>query len=190
MSDERWRCFVAVPTPARLRAALAEASTSWRSRPDLAGLRWAEPASWHLTLAFLGATDPDRVPAITAALAQAAAQHRPWRAATGGLGGFPSAARARVAWYGVADPDRALARLSAAIRAVVEIDQPAHFRQHITLARARREPVDLRAWIAEGGAPAGHLPVYRVQLMRSHLGRGPARYETLATATLGGPPRD
>jgi RNA 2',3'-cyclic 3'-phosphodiesterase len=188
MSDERWRCFVAVPTPARLRAALAEASASWRSRPELAGLRWAEPASWHMTLAFLGATDPDRVPAITAAIAQAAAQHRPWRAATGGLGGFPSAGRARVAWYRVADPDRALASLAAAVRAAMEIDQPSSFRPHITLARARREPVDLRAWIAEGIAPAGHLPVHRVQLVRSHLGHGPPRYETLATATLGAPP--
>ena len=60
------------------------------------------------------------------------------------------------------------------------------FRAHITLARARREPIDLRAWLAEAAtsAPEGELTVDHVQLMRSHLGPRGARYETLESLEL------
>ena len=60
------------------------------------------------------------------------------------------------------------------------------YRPHLTLARARFQPVDLRHWLADASpsVPDGRLEVGRVELMRSHLGAGPARYETLATVTL------
>ena len=187
MPEERWRCFVSVPLPDPLRTALATAAAGWRLRDDLAGMSWTDPAGWHVTLAFLGGTEPDRVPDLMRRLAEATAGHRRWLADTGGLGGFPSASRARVAWYGVADPDRTFVRLAADVRHALRIDDGSRFRAHVTLGRARRDPVDLREWIATASAPEGHLDVAGVELMRSHLGRGPARYETLAVASLGGP---
>jgi 2'-5' RNA ligase len=190
MSDAPWRCFVAVPLGDDVRAALGAAVDGWRALDDLAGLRWANAAGWHLTLAFLGVVDPGTVPAIEAAVAATAARHRPWRARTGGLGGFPSAARARVAWYGVADPDGRMAMLATDLHAALGMDVPGPFRAHVTLARARRDPVDLRGWIAAASDPQGELRVDRLELMRSHLGGGPARYETLATAALGARDRD
>jgi 2'-5' RNA ligase len=185
MTEASWRCFLAVPLGDDLRAALGAAVDGWRARSDLSGLRWADPSGWHLTLAFLGAVEADEVPAIGAAVASTAARHLAWRARTGGLGGYPSAARARVAWYGVADPDRRLATLATDLRAALGLDDAGPFRPHVTLARGRREPVDLRSWIAATSAPDGQLNVDRVELMRSHLGGGPARYETLASAALG-----
>jgi 2'-5' RNA ligase len=189
MSDAPWRCFVAVPLADELRARLADAVAAWRGQPELAAMRWAEPDAWHVTLAFLGPTEPDRVPALAAAIAAATAAHAPWTAGTNGVGAFPSASRARVAWYGVSDPDGRFARLAADVRAALAIEDAGRFRPHVTLARGGREPVDLRAWIAGASVPAGELVVTRVQLMRSHLGRGPARYETLATTTLRAPSR-
>ena len=52
------------------------------------------------------------------------------------------------------------------------------FRPHVTLARARGRSVDLRAWLEGESAPApeGRSTVDELA-MRSHLGRGPARYE-------------
>ena len=184
MSD-RWRCFVAVPIGEELREALAGAVEAWRARPDLAGLRWTDPAGWHLTLAFLGATDPDAVPGLVAALDRVAAGHVPMRLATGGAGAFPSKAHARVAWYGVVDPELRLAALAREVAPAVGLEGDARFRAHVTLARARAEPTDLRRWLGEADAPAGELVVDRLELMRSHLGRGPAHYETLATLPLG-----
>ena len=104
---------------------------------DLDGLRWTDPDAWHLTLAFLGSVEADRIDGIVATLCEVAAAHRPMRLATGGLGAFPSVGRARVAWYGVADPDGRLAAFARAIRRATGVEG-SEFRGHVTLARARQ----------------------------------------------------
>ena len=181
---ERWRCFVAVPIGDDLRSSLAAAVGDWRSRPDLDGLRWSDPAAWHVTLAFLGATDPARVPDIVARLQEVAAAHAPMRLTTGGLGAFPSARHARVAWYGIDDPDGGLAALAADIGRALDVEIPTPYRPHLTIARARRTTVDLRSWLVEASVGAGTLNVEHMSLMRSHLGRGAASYERLRSTAL------
>jgi RNA 2',3'-cyclic 3'-phosphodiesterase len=186
--DERWRVFVAVPIGEELRRDLAEAVAAWKRLPELEGLRWTDPADWHLTLAFLGATAPDAIPGLIVSLATVTQAHEPMELATGGLGAFPSRRRARVAWYGVADPEHRLARLADAVRAAMGVVAGSPFRAHLTVGRARRDPLDLRSWIDAAQPPRGGLAVDGVQLMRSHLGgRRPARYEVIASATLGVP---
>ena len=184
-----WRLFVAVPIGEELRSELAASVEEWRERPDLTGLRWTDPAAWHLTLLFLGATDPGRVEDISSAIRAVVAHHEPMELTTGGLGGFGSTAKARVAWYGIHDADGGLRRLADDLRAALAPHEPGRFRAHVTLGRARGEPVDLRAWIREARLPAGRFAVADVHLMRSRLGRGPARYETLDRAALGVPVR-
>jgi RNA 2',3'-cyclic 3'-phosphodiesterase len=181
--SERWRCFVAVPIGEPLRLALRESLARWSLDADLAGLRWIEPEAWHVTLAFLGHVDADAVPDLAATVREVATAHARMRLATGGIGAFPSAGRARVVWYGVADPDRRLAGLAEDLREGLGTES-ADFRAHITLARARRQPLRIHGLI-DRPSPAGVLEVDHVDLMRSHLGRGPARYERLATADLG-----
>ena len=182
---ERWRLFVAVPIGDELRASLAEAVDDWRDRPELRGLRWTDPVAWHVTLHFLGDTDPAAVRRIVRGLEEIGGGHGSMRLVTGSLGAFPSAGRARVAWYGVSDEADQLRRLADDVRRALAPDEAVRFRPHVTLARARGEPVDLRAWVRAGGGPAGQLEVTEMRLMRSHLGRGPARHETLETVPLG-----
>ena len=182
---DRWRLFVAVPIGEQLRRDLADAAVRWRARADLQGLRWTDPADWHLTLAFLGATDPAALRRLTEALEVVATTHEPVELPTGGVGAFPSARRARVAWYGVGDPEGRLARLADAVRRAVGVDAATSFRAHLTLGRARRDPIDLRPWLQDAEPPVGRLAVEGVQLMRSHLGHGPARYEVVSSHALG-----
>lgn len=187
MSEGRWRCFVAIPIGDELRADLRAAVDAWRGREGLSGLRWADPDGWHVTLAFLGSIEAASVPGVVERVATVAAAHLSTRSATGGLGAFPNAARARVAWYGIEDGEGRLARLAAEVAMALGLDASQPLRPHVTLARARRDPVDLRSWLAAASAPAGVLDVDRIELMRSTAGRGPARYDTLAAITLGVP---
>ena len=187
MSGERWRCFVAIPIGDALRHDLRAAVDGWRGREDLAGLRWADPEAWHVTLAFLGSIDAASVSGMVERLATVAEAHAATRSTTGGLGGFPAPARARVAWYGIEDAHGRLGSLAADVAGALGLDAPRPLRPHLTLGRARRERVDLRAWLASASAPTGVLAADRMELMRSHLGGGPARYETLAAITLGVP---
>jgi 2'-5' RNA ligase len=187
MSAERWRCFVAAPIDDDLRAALWRSIGSWRPRPDLASLRWTDPATWHVTLAFLGAVEPDDVPGLEAMLAAVAERH-PAAAVfeTGGVGAFPQPEAARVAWYGVHDPAGMMERLATDVGKTLGVDEERAFHPHLTLARAAGRPVDLRAWMAEAEVPSAALLLERMLLVRSHLERDAARHETLASFTLGG----
>ena len=184
MSD-RWRCFVAIPIGDQLRTNLVRTVEEWREDPALIGLRWSDPDAWHVTLAFLGWTDPSSAGSIVAGMRAVAADARPLTLRTGGLGAFPSPGRARVVWYGIADPESVIASLSGGLHRAIGLEVPGPFRPHLTLARARREPVRLTDVIGELIAPAGTLAVEEVRLMRSHLGGGPARYETLESVRIG-----
>lgn len=190
---DRWRCFVAVPVPDELRAALRSRIEEWRAEPDAPDLRWTDPAGWHLTLAFLGSVEVEALGAVQRAVGAAAAQGRPDRLNAGGLGAFPSPRRARVLWYGVADPNGALRRLADQVRErllplVARLGEDGPFRGHVTLGRARAQRgTDLSSWMDGHAAPASTLPLERVILYRSHIGgRGPARYEVLGWAPVGG----
>lgn len=190
MRSERWRCFVAVPISDELRRALAAAVERWRLDPRTDGLRWGDPAGLHLTLAFLGGLDPRDLPAVAKRLRSVAIGHRPFGTATGRLGAFHRTGSVRVLWHGVEDPGYALSALAGDLASVLDMPLEEPFRPHVTLARARRRPVDLRGWIEQASleAPDGRLDVAEIRLMRSHLGGGPARYETLAAIPLAGAP--
>lgn len=187
-----WRCFVAVRLDEVLRASLSEAVAAWRHQPPADVLRWADGDGWHLTLAFLGSVSPDEAVAASRAVSAVAAVHAPFRVETGRLGAFHRAGSARTLWYAVADHHGRLTTLAGDLARALDLEVEAPYRPHITLARARRGPVDLRGWIepASVRAPAGRLTVADVHLMRSHLGTGPARYETLASMPLTGASHD
>lgn len=186
--SERWRCFVAVPLDGALRAALTDAVAAWRNEPPADGLRWADPDGWHLTLAFLGSIALDDVDAASSAVRDVASAHPPVRLETGRLGVFPRAGSGRTLWYGVVDRDGALTALAGDLARTLDLALEAPYRPHITLARTRQRPMDLRGWIESASvrAPVGQLAVAALHLMRSHLGDRPARYETLALVPLGG----
>lgn len=186
--SERWRCFVAAGLPDDLRGALARAIAGWQADARTEGLRWASADGLHLTLAFLGSVDPSAVPSIASAVRRVCGAHAPLAQPAGRLGAFARPGSARVLWYAVADPGGELAALAADVADALALKPDEPYRPHVTLARARRRPVDLRGWIevASAAAPAGLLRIEALHLMRSHLGGGPARYETLATFALGG----
>ncbi|HJT64661.1 MAG TPA: RNA 2',3'-cyclic phosphodiesterase [Candidatus Limnocylindria bacterium] len=191
-SPETWRCFVAVPVPDDLRVGLATALDRWKLERDAPDLRWTDPEGWHVTLAFLGATDPATVDDLRRGLESVTRQFTspfsPILVRTGPIGAFPRAAAAQSVWLGIDDPLRQLKDLAYAVQtAILAQEKWRRLRPHLTLGRSRvRRGEPLESWIATRTFPPTEFPVEDVVLFRSHLGRGPARYEELARLPLGG----
>jgi 2'-5' RNA ligase len=188
VAGETWRCFVAVPVAPRLRTDLQAAVARWQARENAPDVRWSEPNSWNVTLAFLGAIDPADVPGLVSALRVVADEVAGFQLETGEVGAFPRPGAAQAIWYGVSDPHHQLTNLAARVQAaVLPVSERARFRPHLTLARSRvRRGEPLSSWLATLDPPSGTLKVRGLTLFRSHLWRGPARYEVLARLPLGG----
>jgi 2'-5' RNA ligase len=184
--DRPWRCFVAVPVDHVLRKTLLGVARDLRGRAGADAWRWTDAEAWHMTLAFMGSTDPASIPTVVSSIKSVADRHEAFALDAGGLGGFPSRGRARVLWYGVSDPDGRLRRLAGAVRVAVGLEDDERFRGHLTLARARDRFGTDASSLTAVPVPGSRLEVDRLVLYRSHLRRGPARYEALATAALRG----
>jgi 2'-5' RNA ligase len=158
-------------------------------------------ANLHLTYAFLGATDPARVPTIEAALREVAAALAAPSVVVEGLGAFPDRSRPRVIWAGVRDletPPRTAPLAAAVVRALLrigcEIDDPARFHAHVTLARleGRSPPSEATKLSLEKGTlqRTYHPQVLSdLRLMVSERTGSTTRYRPLVVLPLGcGPP--
>jgi 2'-5' RNA ligase len=119
-------------------------------RATQAGLRirWIAPASYHVTLKFIGWARSEATAAIGDALTRAVASldAGPFAFRTARLGAFPSPQKASVVWAGIEDKSGGLARLAQAIdRELAEVGVPRDaraFHAHVTLGRLR-EPTDV-----------------------------------------------
>jgi 2'-5' RNA ligase len=173
------RLFVGAWPPPEVRRALGALD-----RPDTAGVRWTAPDRWHVTLAFCGEQGDD--------------QHGPWAevvvAAARALAGPPEAvlgpATVLLGPAVLCVPVAGLEGAADAVRAAAgrlglagSLD-PRPFRGHLTLARGRGRG---RIPPALAGAPVeARWAVVELVLVASPAGPGPTRYETLASATVGG----
>ena len=184
-----WRCFVAVPLSEDVRRSVAPVVNGWREDLDA---RWTDPDGWHVSLHFVGALARGATERLATQLGEEVARAvggEQFEVHVGGLGALPSARRARVLYLGVRDPDRRLDALATAARAAAATvtataAERRAFLPHVTLARLRR-PGPLDTWLAARPSASRAMPVTEVCLMRSHLGRGPARYEAIARYPLG-----
>jgi 2'-5' RNA ligase len=146
---------------------------------------------WHLTLAFLGEVDPDRVPDAQDALGKAVAG---WQAGGPRLrlagGGRFGRGRFTIVWTGVAGEVAAVTDLSKAVRRQLKRARlpfdPKPFRPHLTLARpsGRLSPTEVAADLATlHGYQGPPWTVDELRLVRSHLGPNPV-YEPVTAFGL------
>lgn len=180
-----WRLFVALPIAEHVRViAQAAAAPAREVAPELT---WTRPDGWHLTLAFLGDVPVDDVPAAREVVAGAIAATGPVVCRIAGADRFDS----RALFLAVDDdPAGAIADLGAGIQHAMEA---AHLpvrrrpvRPHLTLARASRRGAAVTDAVVAAVAPVtAGWEADEVLLVRSHLGGGPARYEPVATCSLG-----
>ena len=183
------RTFIAVKLTDDALAALARLSDALAERWPPRSVRWVPPQNIHLTLRFLGATDPDLVPALGAGLDAAASDSAPFMLRLEGLGTFPDLRRPRVIWVGLQDSQERLVRLKEAVDRMVRPlgweGEDRAFRPHLTLGRVRDGP-----WPPSGNwmrqPPDCSFEVGALHLMESRLRLRGAEYATLHSAPLGG----
>lgn len=142
--------------------------------------RWATPAQFHLTLAFLASVEDRRLDELTERLTRAARKRGSFTTRIAGGGAFPNVGRARVLWAGLELDDAAATELdrlatgarAAASRTGITVDGQ-RFRPHLTVARLGR-PAEVSSWVRLLDSYAG--PVWsadRIALVASYLGEGP-----------------
>jgi len=159
---------------------------------DASGLRLTDPTQAHVTLKFLGDTDPDRLPELTAELERAVEQSgvEPFDATFGGLGVFPSLDYISVVWFGVREGSVEVTRLHEAIEertTAMGFDPEDHeFTPHVTIARMDHAGgKDLVQSVVREQDPAvGKMTVDSVSLTESELTDDGPEYTTVESFDL------
>lgn len=163
-----------------------------RLRGEGLEVRWVKPANIHLTLKFLGETDPAAGEAVEQAMKAAVAGQVPLELSLGGLGGFPNLHRPRVLWQAVAGEVERLRTVQQALDARLALcgfdPEKRPFRAHLTVGRIRNP----KRWHAANTVLARQmqdlpLVTFTVDALiwyESRLGPGGARYTALAQAPL------
>ena len=152
-------------------------------------MRWTRPATWHLTLLFLGGVEAAEVGRLEAVLRSAADRTAPYEVRAD-EGGGRSRRKEGAAWLGLSRGAGTLvdvADLMAETCPPEITTSPTPKRTpsaHLTIVRRADEAV-IDALRTQAHGPLGVTwEVDRISLIRSYLEPGGARYETLGEMRL------
>lgn len=184
MAERSLRLFVALELPEPARRSLS----AWGAELGAltgAGLRVVGPDSLHVTLCFLGSVPAEQAETIGQAC-EAVRGHAVGELCGGRVLWLPPR-RPRVLALALEDPQGALAavqrELAKRLAAIGVFRAEARaFRPHVTVARVARG-ARVRA-VEMPATPPVRFAAERIVLYRSHLGAGPARYESLHRVEL------
>jgi 2'-5' RNA ligase len=148
MSEAGKRLFVGIPVSLNTVDALAGAAESLarRAQANKVKVRWLAPATYHVTVKFLGWCRAETIDAVADGVRRALEGIEPLRFQTARLGAFPKPEKATVVWAGVEDPQGRMAALAERVdAAMVELGfarEARRFHPHITIGRLR-DPADV-----------------------------------------------
>jgi RNA 2',3'-cyclic 3'-phosphodiesterase len=176
------RLFIAIEIPGEIRNALAAFLKELPKNAPKA--KWVRPENLHVTLKFLGSTDPTKLGQIESSL-KAIRSPQPVTLEFRGLGFFPNEKRPRVFWAGMnssanlqplaADVDRSMHQHGFLLE-----ERP--FAPHLTLARFDPPglPANLASAVKQNASRAfGSMTAREFHLIESKLKPTGAEYTTL-----------
>jgi 2'-5' RNA ligase len=177
------RLFIGIPLAAAVIDELKAATSRLHSSAD--GLRWTAPESWHITLQFLGNTDPEQYTCLVPRLR--ALHSPPVSISLEALGCFD---RAGILFAGVRlTPELLLLqeRVTTATQPCGFAPESRPYQPHITLARAKGQ----KSGLGELKAKIRRLQdftrfvAHEFLLYESFLSSAGARYEVRERFSLG-----
>ena len=183
------RAFLAVELSHELRAELAVVQQELKRRIELeikghTRISWAQPASMHLTIKFLGDMDEQLIDPLSVAVEQAITNERAVNVPLEQLGAFPRPHNPRVLWVGPSEnwergaEAKRLAEIHVAIEQACEglnfLRETNSFSPHLTLARMKMGERHIGVALDKSGVldrplSLGSLAVGSVVLMQSEL---------------------
>lgn len=142
------RTFIAIELPDHVKKLIAAHIERLRSVVDR-GVKWVDPGTAHITLAFIGNIPDARLPLLSRIVDAVASASPSFSLSTGSLGAFPNTRRPRFLWMGLESNTQLLSGLQGHLQETLQDDGfPAEkkvFKPHITLGRARgKAPVPLK----------------------------------------------
>lgn len=178
------RLFVSVDLPEALTAPIEAIQADLSAA---GGLTFTDPEQAHLTLKFLGETDPSRLGDLEEAIGAAVdtAGVDPFKARVAGIGAFPSESYIRVVWLGVDAGADAFRRLHERLeeRTVdLGFDPESHeFTPHVTIARMNHAEGKsiVQSYLEDHDPDIGSMTVEAVHLTESELTPDGPSYRTL-----------
>lgn len=187
------RLFVGVPIAMQTVEELTGLARELRKGAEDGGLpvRWVSPATYHVTLKFLGWSRPEILDAVRDAIAGAVAAVPRFDFTTRGVGAFPKPERARVLWAGIDEPGGHLPALAAALdQAAAGLGferETRPFHGHVTLGRLR-QPSDVSRLLGPVAEKMfSKTSVDAVVLYKSVMKSTGSEYFVEAEFGLGGP---
>jgi RNA 2',3'-cyclic 3'-phosphodiesterase len=190
------RTFIALELNTALQRHLA--SVIRQMAQALPEVRWVDPASIHLTLAFLAELTDDQLAAAQEAIMHTAKQCASFSYQLSRLGIFGSPRQPRVIWMGIAEASGMLQRVHQVLSAELlqrgfEVETRP-FSPHFTLARIKaplsieeqRHLRDLLSGPQQGISTAQQFLAEHLVVMKSELSQSGARYSVLNSFKLQG----
>lgn len=183
------RAFLAVELPQELRAELATIQQELKRNiePEMKQnmrVSWAQPASIHLTVKFLGDMDEQVIDSLLVAVEQAIGNQTAVNVPLERLGAFPRPHSPRVLWVGPSEnwargvEAQKVAGIHGAIEEACEglgfLRETKPFSPHLTLARIKMGERYVGAALTQSGVLdqpilSGSLAMKAVALMKSEL---------------------
>lgn len=188
MSDQL-RLFVGVRVSMETVAGLREARAGLARAADDAGIaiRWVAPASYHVTLQFLGWARPPVVSALRDRIGEALAGARGFRFTTRGVGAFGSATGARVVWAGIDDGGRlgeVAVRVAGATATLGFEADKRPYHPHVTLGRLKKLADVTELLVPYAEQNFSETVVGSVILFESHMKSSGSEYVEVASWQL------
>jgi len=202
------RTFIAIELPANVQKQVYQVQLQLQA--SLQGLqiarciRWTPITQIHLTLRFLGETNPIQQESLTRQLKPVALHQIAFRLSWGEIGCFPDFRKPNIVWLSIGGEVERLQQLQAQIERLAQtvgfVTEKRPFSPHLTLGRARRDssPVELRRagealknfqseLETHRRAPVAHDPFVVTQLvyMQSELRPEGARHTPVMHYRLG-----